>query len=83
MLPTLAHGQQVLVARFRVEPRIGDIVLALHPLREGFLIVKRIARVDAAGAFLLGDNPSATTDSRDFGSVPLERLVGRVVCTLT
>ena len=86
MLPTLAEGQTVLVdpsAYRRRRPQPGDVVLAEHPLEQGLLVIKRVAELRESGAFLLGDNPDTTSDSRDFGPVSFDRLQGRVVCTLT
>ena len=81
MHPTLAAGEYVLAARrgpgFRVQP--GDVVLALDPREPGRVIVKRIGAVDAAGVWLVGDNPGASTDSREFGPVDLAAILGRVV----
>ena len=85
MLPTLTPGCQVLVdprAYLRHAPTPGDIVVAEHPYRAGLVLIKRLDRIEPEGAILLGDNECATTDSRDFGPVPLHRLLGRVVSTL-
>ena len=40
-------------------------------------MVKRVASVDAGGVTVVGDNPTASTDSRRFG--PLRAVVGRPV----
>lgn len=81
MLPTLAHGDYVIVDR-RVPPtapsRPGDIVLARDPRDPGRTLVKRVSHLEPAGAWLLGDNPDASTDSRTFGPIPLEDVLGQV-----
>ena len=47
-------------------------------------LVKRVAlppgglRGDGRTLWVLGDNPRASTDSRQIGAIPLERVVGRV-----
>jgi hypothetical protein len=46
-------------------------------------MVKRVAAVTSGGrCFLAGDNPEESTDSRAFGAVPPELLLGRVVLRL-
>lgn len=48
-------------------------------LRQVRRIVKRVDHVDFHGAlWLLGDNAEASTDSRTFGAVPREAIIGRV-----
>ena len=86
MAPTLRSGETVLVdpRAFRRRPaRVGDVVLARHPYRTDVKIVKRIAGVDARGGLhLAGDAPAASTDSRSFGALPPDKLIGQVVCRL-
>ena len=82
MIPLLYPGDEVLVdvrAYQKSLPNVGDIVVAYHPLRENFKIVKRIGRVYPGGLFdLIGENPDASTDSRDFGRIHLNDLFGKV-----
>ncbi len=60
--------------------RVGDVVVARRPDRPELEIIKRIQAIDGNGAiFLVGDNPSSSTDSRQFGAVPREQIVARVV----
>lgn len=59
--------------------RVGDVVVARRPDRPELEIIKRIQAIDGNGAiFLVGDNPSSSTDSRQFGAVPREQIVARV-----
>lgn len=76
MLPTLAPGDRVLVCRW---PRVraGDVAVVRDPHRPVRLLVKRVESVGAAGVVVVGDNPGASRDSRAFGPVPLDRVVGR------
>ena len=85
MLPALHPGDWLLARRTR-RIRPGQIVLAWHPERPGFLLVKRVAwRVavgddEAGGWWLASDNPSAgAVDSARFGPVPAEKIVAVVL----
>jgi nickel-type superoxide dismutase maturation protease len=79
MLPGLCPGDW-LVARRTRRIRPGQVVLAWHPARQGFLLVKRAARQVDGGWWLESDNPAAgAVDSRGFGPVPERLIVGRVL----
>ena len=85
MLPALHPGDWLLAWRTtRIRP--GQVVLAWHPQRPGFLLVKRVAwRVAAdaeagGGWWLASDNPAAgAVDSARFGPVPAENIVAVVL----
>ena len=82
MLPWLQPGEEVLVnfsAYRNALPEIGDLVVAIHPDRPNFPIIKRVILVkDNGSCFLLGDNPSESTDSRSFGVVSPSNILGKV-----
>jgi len=90
MEPALRPGDWLLARRTR-RVRPGQLVLAWHPQRPGFLLVKRAARwVPAAGRpaaggapggwWLASDNPAAgAVDSARFGPVPADGIVAVVV----
>jgi len=86
MAPGLRPGDWLLVRRagwpgrqLRIGP--GQVVIATHPGRPGLLLVKRVARRDAAGWWLESDNPDAVgaTDSHQFGAVDPGLIEGRVL----
>lgn len=82
MLPTLDDGDKVLVHP-RADLIVGDIVLAEHPYRTDVKIVKRISNITIDGRVtLIGDNPAKSTDSRAFGAVSIESIIGKVVSRL-
>jgi signal peptidase I len=74
MVPTLKPADSVLAIRF-LHGRPGDIVIAKH---KSLLIIKRVASVKNGRYFLLGDNPRQSLDSRHFGAIPKEDIVGLV-----
>ena len=82
MLPLLRPGDEVLVdtRAFRQErPQVGDIVIARRPDRQEVEMIKRVSAITRSGdVILLGDNPTSSTDSREFGVVSLQHLGGLV-----
>ncbi|HAM02575.1 MAG TPA: nickel-type superoxide dismutase maturation protease [Acidimicrobiaceae bacterium] len=78
MRPTLEPGDRLLVVRTG-RLRRGDLVAVADPRYPGRLLVKRAAEVNSGWVELRGDNPEASTDSREFGAVPVSEVRGRAV----
>ena len=79
MQPALESGEFVIVdtREERVSP--GDIVVVRRPDRPGLEVVKRVSTIQSDGSlYLLGDHAAHSTDSRHFGSVPKETVIGVV-----
>jgi nickel-type superoxide dismutase maturation protease len=84
MEPTLHPGQSVLLRPKRNQdhaPPTGDVVLIRHPREHHLVTVKRLAAVQGNELYVVGDNSAASTDSRSYGWVPMENLMGRIDCT--
>jgi len=83
MVPAYYDNDLLLVrygSRTVAKLRAGAVVVARDPRQTGLLIVKRAARREgAAGWWLLADNEFALGDSRQFGAVAPELILGRVV----
>src|SRR5437868_9109770 len=78
MRPVLEPGDRLLVVGV-LKARPGDVVAVADP-RDGLrVLVKRVAAVDPGGITVLGDDPTASTDSRTFGAVPRALVLGRAV----
>lgn len=75
MQPGLNPGDQVLALRW-LPRRRGSIVIGR---RNGSYLVKRIERIEDGDYYLLGDNPRHSIDSRHFGPVGRDSIVGVVV----
>jgi nickel-type superoxide dismutase maturation protease len=81
MVPAYYDGDTVLV-RYGAPVRPGDAVLARDPRERGRILIKRAIRRQDGGWWLLADNPYAPGDSRQFGAVADELVLGRVVARL-
>lgn len=75
MYPTLNSGDYLLVNKFARKFSAGDIVVFKH--REKFL-VKRIEKISGDEFFVVGDNDSASNDSRMFGMINKKAMIGKV-----
>lgn len=85
MEPTLPPGAWVLVGRpHRGGPRLGQVVVVEHPRRAGFELIKRIGAVSRERGLIwvVGDNRLASTDSDDFGPLPVGSVRGLVLARI-
>ncbi len=78
MIPTLAPGERLLV-RHDGPIVLGDIVVFE---RESQFDVKRVLHIEAEGIFVQGDNDRVSTDSRTYGFIPFDDVVGTVTFRL-
>ena len=78
MEPAVVNGDWWLVRRSR-RLRPGALVLLKHPRRPELSVVKRLVERRAEGWWVLGDNPDHSEDSRQFGTVPEDLIVGRLI----
>ncbi len=81
MRPTLEPGDWLLVdprAYAARRPRPSDLVAVPDPTEPARWLVKRVVDLDADGWLeLRGDNPDESTDSRIFGTVDPQSVIGR------
>ena len=84
MQPTFEPGDRVLVIHLKQKaaPSLGSVVVTWHPQRSKLRLIKRLKSVEGTGLWLLGDNPTESTDSRQLGAVPTNLLIGEVVARL-
>jgi signal peptidase I len=93
MMPAITSGSVLLVSRLsyglRVpltgrylfrwsQPHEGDVVVFYTP--QGEIAVKRCARITEKNEFIaLGDNSLDSYDSRSYGPVPIQYILGKVL----
>ena len=78
---TLKEGDLVTYKKLNpknIDLEIGDIVVASHPKTKNKLIIKRIHRIYQNKFDLRGDNSLSSTDSREFGLIELDLIIGKV-----
>jgi nickel-type superoxide dismutase maturation protease len=69
MLPTYLTGERVTAVRRWRPVRVGDVVVLRDPRDPRRWLLKRCVAKSGGQLDLRGDNPGASTDSRDFGTV--------------
>ena len=79
MEPALWAGDWIVVSELSRPPRVGEIVLVRDPRDPNNLMLKRVSDVEDGTCTVLGDRPEQSTDSRTFGPVPAENVLGRAV----
>jgi nickel-type superoxide dismutase maturation protease len=84
MMPLLRPGDEVLLnprAYRLAQPQPGDIVVAYHPYQRDLQVVKRVTQTLEDGRYFLeGENPAESSDSRLFGPVRPEQILGQITC---
>ena len=82
MTPTFENGQFILMDPEPPSISEGDIVICQHPTQD-LEMVKRVVIIEEGRFFVQGDNKERSSDSRQFGWLTREHIVGVVVSTLT
>lgn len=75
MQPSLEPGDCVLVDAAR--PDFGDVVVFTDPGSPSRRFIKRYASRGDHGFAVRSDNPLHARDSRHFGSIPFDHMIGR------
>ncbi len=77
MEPLLHEGDDILVAQ--KTPQFGDVIVFHH---EGLRKIKLVTRFMRSGITVRGLNPQHSTDSRNYGTIPCENIIGVVTSKL-
>ncbi|MHA2273525.1 MAG: nickel-type superoxide dismutase maturation protease [Candidatus Hodarchaeales archaeon] len=80
MEPTLSAGDYVFLLKSK-RLKNNDIVVVRKPGSDR-MIIKRVLNHRKNKIFVIGDNQKASTDSRSFGSICRQQVLGRVIFAL-
>ena len=82
MSPTYNDGDWLLFRRLRAvsaaQLLVGKVVVIERESYPGILLIKRVMRADENGLWVEGDNKDASTDSRTWGVITPQEVVGLV-----
>tara|TARA_B100001113_G_scaffold308435_1_gene270588 strand:- start:367 stop:615 length:249 start_codon:yes stop_codon:yes gene_type:complete len=78
MEPSIQDGEKVVFEKFiQQKISIGNVVLCSHPFMKKRVIVKRVKEVlDNHMIVIQGDNPLYSSDSRSFGPIEINKIIG-------
>lgn len=85
MYPTFHDGDWLLIRILNTNERknlqrlVKKVVVIERDSYPGVLFIKRVTRVDQTGIWVIGDNQSASTDSRQWGTLAAAEIYGRVL----
>jgi nickel-type superoxide dismutase maturation protease len=77
MQPTLSPGMIVLATTIFLSLDKGDLVAISHP-KTNKILIKRIHDISKHGIDVRGDNTTSSTDSRQFGLLPRNKIIAKV-----
>ena len=82
MEPAFKAGDYVLVNKLAYvlrSPSKGDVIVLRHPTEKKKFLIKRISLVTNSDEYyVVGDNKSFSQDSRHFGSINRDSILGKV-----
>jgi phage repressor protein C with HTH and peptisase S24 domain len=76
MMPKLENGRVLIASGWYGNLRPHDLVIINHEGREK---VKRVQKINDERLYVVGDNQESSTDSRDFGWLPLDAVSAKVI----
>jgi phage repressor protein C with HTH and peptisase S24 domain len=76
MLPTLRPGQLVLASPWHGALQKNSVVVVRH---DNIDKIKRIRKIKSNRLFVVGDNSGSSLDSRSFGWLRLDSVIGKVI----
>jgi nickel-type superoxide dismutase maturation protease len=79
MQPALKNGQKCIAVKGHFLARPGAIAVFTHPARPELVQLKRLVHKTNGKWWVIGDNESESTDSRDFGAIDPALIRGIVI----
>jgi len=80
MSPTFKEGDKVFYKKYLINKsnlKVGQVVIFRHPIQERIQI-KRIKQIKENCIEVIGDNSKNSTDSKSFGLIQNEKIIGIV-----
>ncbi len=78
MIPHLNPNDIILIWKFIFKKNIKiDDVITFR--KDNRIMIKRVFEIDENGIFVMGDNKRDSTDSREFGSISHDLVIGKVI----
>ena len=81
MEPTLKSGDYIIASKLAYvfgRPSKGDVIVFKDPKEKSRFLVKRISKVINNKYFVAGDNKKYSQDSRHFGAIDRNLIVGKL-----
>ena len=75
MVPNLGYGDELLI-RYGTKISVGDVVVFR---RAGQNDIKRVESISDEGVFVVGDNLMASLDSRAYGLIRHDQVLGKAL----
>ena len=58
---------------------VGEVVVVEREVHPGVFLIKRLVRIESEKYWVEGDNKSVSTDSRQWGAIHGEEILGKVL----
>lgn len=78
MEPNFKEGDNILVTKIFFKLRRGDVIIFRHSTPP-YVFCKRISKIFKNKYFVTGDNKRRSIDSRIFGSISRNDIIGKVI----
>jgi len=75
MVPNLGYGDELLI-RYGASIAVGDVIVFR---RSGQNDIKRVESISDDGIFVVGDNAMASLDSRTYGLIRHDQVLGKAL----